>query len=121
MRALVAFFRGVKAPWVFALVALTTAVACYITIHDGLLIPKAAFQFSAVLIGGFIAKALLATMIGAYRTMFLMVASSLLLVVISLNFTDAGVFKDAAVEGLLVGIGGGIIVVIGALLERHKD
>ena len=114
------FIASNKAPWVSLVVLAVTAVAAYLLIHDGLGVEKAAYQFSAILIGGFLTKALIAVGIGAMRTMFLMVLAALALIVITITFTDASVFKDAAVEGLLAMAGGSLIVLIGALLERHK-
>ena len=38
----------------------------------------------------------------------------------TITFTDASVFKDAAVEGLMAMSGGSLIVIVGALLERHR-
>ena len=115
------FMSQIKAPWVFLVVIMATAVASYLTIHEGLGVGKAAFQFTSILVGGFIAKTLLAIAIGAMRTMLLMVFCALLLIVVTITFTDATVFKDSAVEGLLSFTGGGLIVIIGALLERIQE
>lgn len=109
---------GVKAPWVFAIVLMATIVACFILLFTD--VPASGFQFSAILIGGFVSKALIAVQIGALRTVLLMVGSALLLIVVNLVGVDGSVFKDKAVEGLLSMAGGGIVVVIGALLERHQ-
>ena len=117
MRALI---NSVKAPWVFMVVIMATAVAAYLTIHNGLGVEKAAFQFASILVGGFLTKTLLAIAIGAMRTMLLMVFCALLLIVVTITFTDASVFKDAAVEGLMSFSGGALIVIVGALLERHR-
>ena len=120
MGALINMVNGIKAPWVFLVVVMATAVAAYLTIHNGLGVEKAAFQFSSILVGGFLTKSLLAVAIGAMRTVILMVFCGLMLIVVTITFTDASVFKDAAVEGLLAMAGGSLIVIIGALLERHK-
>ena len=115
------FILGIKAPWVFTVVLMTTITAIYITANESLGIDQSAFKFNAVLIGGFLSKALLAIAIPAMRTMLLMVGSALLLAVVTLTFTDASSFKDAAVEGTLLMAAGSIVVIIGALLERLKD
>ena len=112
------FLKEVKTPWTFSLVVMATAVACYLTLQGE--IPKAAFNFSSILIGGFITKSLIAVAIGAMRTMLLMAFCALLLVVVTITATDAAVFKDAAVDGMLSMAGGGLVVLIGALLERHR-
>ena len=49
-----------------------------------------------------------------------MMAAALTLLMVAITVIDAAVFKDAAVEGLAYGVAGSIIVVIGALLERHQ-
>ena len=115
------FLLAIKAPWVFLVVLAATAVAAYLLVHDGLGVEKAAYTFAAILIGGFLTKSLLAVAINAMRTMLLMVFCALLLIVVTITFTDAAVFKDAAVEGLLAFAGGSLIVLIGALLERLKE
>lgn len=114
------FLASIKAPWTFLVVLMATVVACYLVMNDGLGVGKAAFGFSSLLVGGYLSKALLALGIGAMRTMILMVFCALLLIVVNVQFTDSTVFKDAAVEGLLNFAGGSLIVLIGALLERHK-
>ena len=114
------FWNSIKAPWVFIVVVMATAVAAYLTIHNGLGVEKAAYQFSAILVGGFLTKSLLAIGIDAMRTTIFMVFCALLLIVVTITFTDASVFKDAAVEGLMAMSGGSLIVIIGALLERHR-
>ena len=53
--------------------------------------------------------------------MLLMVYCALLLIVINVTVTDSQVFKDSAVEAMLAFAGGGIVVLIGALLERQKE
>ena len=113
--------KEIQAPWVFAIVLMATAVAIYLLTNKGLSIPHAAYGFSAILVGGFIGKALLTVGIGAMRTMMLLVTCTLTLVVVNVTYTDAGVFKDAAVEGMLNVVGGGTISVIGALLDRLKN
>ena len=115
---MLAFLREIKTPWTFAVVVMATAVAVFLTSYGE--IPKAAFQFSVILIGGFTAKALIAVMIGAMRTTMLMVFASLLLAVSTIVGTDAAAFKDAAVEGMLSYLAGGLVVLIGAMLERHQ-
>ena len=112
---------SIRAPWAFGLVVMTTTVAMYILMHDELGIPKAAYQFSTVLIGGYVSMALLAVGVGAMRAMFLMAFSALLLICITVTFTPAEVFKDNTVEGLLTMTAGGLIVLIKATLERHKE
>ena len=114
-------WHSIKAPWVFLVVIMATLVAAYLTIHNGLGVEKAAFQFASILVGGFLTKTLLAIAIGAMRTMLLMVFCALLLIVVTITFTEAAVFKDAAVEGLMAMSGGSLIVIIGALLERHRN
>ena len=88
-RVVVGFFRRIEAPWAFALVVMCTVVATAIAAAN-FGIPKAAFQFSAVLIGGYVSIGLLALAIGAVRTMFLMVFSALLLVIVILTFDPGG-------------------------------
>ena len=117
---MLSFFASIKAPWVFLVVLMATLTACYMVVNDSLGIEKAAFNFSAVLIGGFFMKTIVAIGIGAMKTMLLMVFCALLLIVTNVTFTDSTVFKDAAVEGLLTGSGGSLIVLIGALLERRQ-
>ena len=114
------FLRKIEAPWAFALVVMCTAVAVTIAAAS-FGIPRAAYQFSAVLIGGYVSIALLAVAMGAMRTMFLMAFCALLLILVILIFTPAAVFKDAAVEGLLTMTAGGLLVLIKATIERHKE
>ena len=116
-----ALWGMVKAPWTFAVVMMTTAVAVYLLVNSELAVPHAAYQFSAILVGGFITKSLIAVGVGAMRTMLLMVYCALLLIVTNVTFTDAEVFKDSAVQAMLAFAGGGIVVLIGALLERQKE
>ena len=120
MNGVVRFMQGIKAPWTFAVVMMATFTACYMVINEDLGVPKAAFQFSAILIGGFATKALLALNVVAMRTMLVMVFAALFLLLVNLTFTDADVFKDSAVEGLTSLVGGSLITLLGALLERHK-
>ena len=118
--ALVKFLKELKTPWTFAVVSMATGAACYLTINPSLNIPGAAYQFSAILIGGFIAKSLIAISIGAMKTMLLMIGCSLLLIIVTISFTDVNVFKDSAIQGLLNVTGGGLVIVVGELLNRHK-
>ena len=60
-------------------------------------------------------------MIHALKTALLMMGCAILLLLVAITMTDADVFKDAAVEGVASGLGGSIIVIIGALLERHQS
>ena len=113
--------KAIRAPWVFAVVLLTTAVATLLVVNGNLAVPEAAYGFAVLLIGGFLTKALLAVKIGALRTMFLMFSCALWLIVINVGFTDAAVFKDSAVAGLLNFAGGSTIVLIAALFERLKE
>ena len=87
------FWNNIKAPWVFIVVVMATAVAAYLTIHNGLGVEKAAFQFASILVGGFLTKTLLAIAIGAMRTTIFMVFCALLLIVVTITFTNAAVFK----------------------------
>ena len=105
----------------FIAVLLATSASCYMMIHPHLGIEKAAFIFASILMFGFASKALLAVMIHALKTALLMVTCSLALLLIAITMTDAEVFKDAAVEGVASGVGGSVIVFIGALLERHQS
>ena len=120
MDSFIRFLKSVKAPWVFAVVLMATFTACYMVINTELGVPKAAFGFSAILIGGFATKALLALNVNAMKTMMFMVFAALFLLLVNLTFTDSNIFKDSAVEGLTNMVGGSLIVLIGALLERHK-
>ena len=114
------FLKDVKAPYTMAVVILTALVAIYLLAHDALGVDKAAFMFAATLIGGFGSKALVAVMVNAMNTALVMVIAMLALVLAMIGFTDAAVFKDAAVEGITSGAAGSIIVVMDALLARHK-
>ena len=100
---------------------MATAAACYMMIHPHLGVEKAAFIFAATLIGGFGSKAIIAVMVHALWTTMVMVACTLGLLLVAITVTEDAVFKDAAVEGVASGAAGSIIVVIGALLERHQE
>ena len=113
--------RTIKAPWAFGLVAMSTTVAMYMVIHTGLGVPSAAYQFAAVLIGGFVSLALLAAGVGTMRVMSLLVACTLLLIVSVVNFTPDNIFKDKTLEGLFTATAGGLVVLIKAVLERHRE
>ena len=115
------WIKGIRAPYTFLMVIMATSAACYMLIHPNLGVEKAAFIFSAILMGGFGSKALLAVMIHALKTALLMMGCAILLLLVAITMTDADVFKDAAVEGVASGLGGSIIVIIGALLERHQS
>ena len=121
LKSVVSFGTDIQAPWSFGLVVMCTSVAIWILVHDGVEIPKAAFQFASVLIGGYVSTALLAAGVGAMRTMFLLAFSSLLLILFVLHFTPAAIFKDAAVEGLLTMTAGGLVILIKATLEKRKE
>ena len=121
LQSIVGFGLSVQAPWAFGLVVMCTSAAIWILVHDSIGIPKAAYQFASVLIGGYVSTALLAAGVGAMRTMFLLAFSALLLILFVLHFTPAAIFKDAAVEGLLTMTAGGLVILIKATLERHKE
>jgi hypothetical protein len=120
-REIVAFGQRIQAPWAFGLIVMVTAFGVWILYHDSIQIPKAAYQFAAVLVGGYVSTALLAAGVGAMRTMFLLAFCALLLILCILHFTPSETFKDSAVEGLLTLTAGGLVVLIKATLERHKE
>ena len=115
------FMSAFKAPYTLIVVLMATAAACYMMIHPHLGVEKAAFGFTAVLVGGFGTKALLAVLIQAFKTAVIMVGCTLALLLVAITATNAEVFKDAAIEGVANGVAGSIIVVVGALLERHRS
>ena len=114
------FMSAFKAPYTLIVVLMATVAACYMMINPHLGVEKAAFSFTAVLVGGFGTKALLAVMIRALNTAVIMMACTLVLLLVAITATHAEIFKDAAVEGVANGVAGSIIVVVGALLERHR-
>ena len=117
---LMKFVKSLKAPWTFVVVAMATIVACYLMIHTGLNIPGAAYSLAAILVGGLVAKSLIAVTIGAMKTMLLMITCASILVVVAVTYTDASIFKDSAVLGLLNMFGGGVVILIGELLGRRQ-
>ena len=71
-----------------------------------------------VIIGGLATKAVLAASVRAFPTMFLMAQMAMFLAALALVFTDAAVFKDSAVEQMLLMLAGSLIMLIGELLGR---
>ena len=114
------FMSAFKAPFALIVVFMATLAACYMMLNPHLGVEKAAFGFATILSGGFITKAVLAVAINALKSAVMMVAATLVLLLVAITATHAEVFKDAAVESVSYGIAGGIIVVVGALLERHR-
>ena len=117
---MVNFFKNLKAPYTFAVVGLSTAVALLLVVWPGLGVDEAAYKFSALLVGAFLIQAGMAVAVRALPTMLWMVVCALLLIVMNIFFTHAEVFKNSAVEGLLLGAGGALAVLIKGLLERHQ-
>ena len=112
--------KNIKSPYAFIAVAMATLAAVVMLVHPHAGVESAAFKFAAALIGGFVVQASVAVMVKALKTVLLMIGAALLLLVTAITFTDASVFKDAAVETVALGAAGGVIVVINLLLERHK-
>ena len=112
--------RGaIKAQWVFSLVIAVTAFTAWLLIangHHGL--EAAAYKFAVVISGGLATKAVLAANVRVYPTMFLMAMCAMLVAALALVFTDASVFKDSAVEQMLLMLAGSLIMLIGELLGR---
>ena len=112
--------RGaIKAHWVFSLVITVSAFTAWLLVangHHGL--EAAAYKFAVVIIGGLATKAVLAASVRAFPTMFLMAQMAMFLAAIALVFTDAAVFKDSAVEQMLLMLAGSLIMLIGELLGR---
>ena len=109
----------ITAPWVFVVVCMATGTAVALMFSPGM--DEAGFTLGAILVGGFLAKALLTIPIQAFRTCLLMVAMAFLLILAAAYGVDPAVFKQAAMRELVTVAGGGVLVVIGALLERHKQ
>lgn len=114
-----AYQRHIKAQWIFIIVLATTAWCTYLILDNGLEVTS--FKVSAVIIGIFISKAVVAASVKAYPTMLTMFASSLYLATMLERFTDAQIFKDAAFEGLLLMLAGGIGLLIGELFSRFQS
>ena len=114
--------RGaIKAQWAFSLVLVVTVFTAWLLIangHHGL--EAAAYKFAVVIIGGLATKSVLAASVRAYPTMFLMIVASMFLAGVALVATQASVFKDSAVEGMLLMLAGGIVMLFGELLGRFQ-
>ena len=117
-----AMFRSaIKAHWVFSLVITVSVFTAWLLVangHHGL--EAAAYKFAVVIIGGFATKAVLAASMRAFPTMFLMAQMAMLIAALALVSTDAAVFKDSAVEQMLLMLAGSLIMLIGELLQRFQ-
>ena len=78
-------------------------------------------RVAAVLIGGLVTRAAIAVAIGALNTAVLMVVSSFLLLGCAVVLLHADTFKDHAIEGVAVAAATGALMVVGQMLERHKQ
>ena len=121
MKFLAMFQGAIKAQWAFSLVLVVTAFTAWLLIangHHGL--EAAAYKFAVVIIGGLATKSVLAASVRAYPTMFLMIVAAMFLAGVALVATHANVFKDSAVEGMLLMLAGGIVMLFGELLSRFQ-
>ena len=122
MKVLAVIQGAIKAQWVFSLVLAVTAFTAWLLIangHHGL--EAAAYKFAVVIIGGLATKAVLAASVRVFPTMFLMAMCAMFVAGLALVFTDASVFKDSAVEQMLLMLAGSLIVLIGELLQRFQS
>ena len=121
MNWLVMVKGAIKAQWAFSLVLLVTAFTTWLLIanaHHGL--EAAAYKFAVVIVGGLSTKSVLAASVRAYPTMLLMIVSAMFLTGVALVATHAEVFKDSAVEGMLLMLAGAIVMLMGELLARFQ-
>ncbi len=114
-----AYREHIKAQWIFIIVLMTTAWCTYLILDHGLEVTS--FKVNAVVIGIFMSKAVVAASVKAYPTMLTMFVCSLYLATMLERFTNADVFKDAAFEGLLLMLAGGIGLLIGELFGRFQS
>ena len=108
-----------KAPYAALTVVMLVAASVFLMAQGS--VDSTAFKFGAVLIGGLVTRAAIAVAIGALNTATLMVLSSLTLIACAVALLSAETFKDHAIEGVAVGAATGALMVVGELLERHRD
>ena len=113
---------AIKAQWVFSLVLAVTAFTAWLLIANGQHgLEASAYKFAVVIIGGLATKAVLAASVRVFPTMFLMAMCAMFVAGLALVFTDASVFKDSAVEQMLLMLAGSLIMLMGELLQRFQS
>ena len=109
----------IKAPYAAVLVMILVAASIFLMAEGT--VDSTAFKVGAVLVGGFVTRAAIAVAIGALNTAILMVLSSFALLSCAIVLLHAETFKDHAIEGVAVGAATGALMVVGQMLERHKQ
>ena len=109
----------IKAPYAVVTVLFLVAASVFLMAQGS--VDSTAFKVAAVLIGGLVTRAAIAVAIGALNTAVLMVVSSFLLLGCAVVLLHADTFKDHAIEGVAVAAATGALMVVGQMLERHKQ
>ena len=115
------FYGSLRDPWAFIVVVSTIIFTCFILLDDRAFGTITAFKFASVIIGVLGTAMVLAAAVKAYPTMIAMLWGMMLVATCAAVSLDAEAFKDAAFEGLMLMIAGGIGILIKQLLERHRN
>ena len=113
------FKNVVKAWWAFSIVLCSTAFCSYLILDPGLEVTS--YKVTAVLIGILISKSISAATLKLYPTMFTMFLCSLWLAFLLERYTNPEIFRDAAFEGLMLMMIGGVGLLIGELFGRFQE
>ena len=109
----------IKAPYAVVTVLILVAASVFFMAQGT--VDSTAFKVAAVLIGGLVTRAAMAVAIGALKTAVLMVLSSFVLLSFAVVLLHADTFKDHAIEGMAVAATTAALMVVGLMLERHKQ